>query len=145
MTMVFADTLYWIALINSRDQWHQRVIAINADLVEARLVTTDSVLTELANFFAEYGEVMRRKVGLAIRTVLSDEQVEVVSGTRKTFLDWLTLYESRSDKAYSLTDCIAMNVMRSHGITDVLTHDAHFTQEGFHICCELNTEFRERR
>jgi predicted nucleic acid-binding protein len=50
-----------------------------------------------------------------------------------TFLDGLTLYESRPDKSYSLTDCIAMNVMRKRGITDVLTHDAHFTQEGFHI------------
>ena len=31
------------------------------------------------------------------------------------------------------SDCIAMNVMRKRGITDVLTHDTHFTQEGFHI------------
>lgn len=95
MSTVFADTLYWIALINSRDQWHQRAVSINADLSEARLVTTDSVLTELANFFAEYGDIMRRKVALAIRTVLSDEQVEVLSETRQTFLDGLTLYESR--------------------------------------------------
>jgi predicted nucleic acid-binding protein len=133
MSIVFADTLYWIALINSRDQWHQRAASISADLRDARLVTTDSVLTELANFFAEYGEIMRRKVALAIRTVLSDEQVEVLSETRQTFLDALTLYESRSDKAYSLTDCIAMNVMRKRGITDVLTHDTHFTQEGYNI------------
>jgi predicted nucleic acid-binding protein len=45
----------------------------------------------------------------------------------------LRAYESRSDRAYSLTDCIAMNAMRKRGITDVLTHDTHFTQEGFHI------------
>jgi uncharacterized protein len=133
MKTVFADTLYWIALINSRDQWHQRTVTINADIRDARLVTTDSVLTELANFFAEYGEIMRRKVALAIRTILNDEQVEVLSETRQTFLDGLTLYESRSDKAYSLTDCIAMNVMRKRGIIDVLTHDTHFTQEGFQI------------
>lgn len=133
MTTVFADTLYWIALINSRDQWHKHAVSINADLSDARLVTTDSVLTELANFFAEYGDIMRRKVALAIRTVLSDDQVEVISETRQAFIDGLTLYESRSDKAYSLTDCIAMNVMRKHGITNVLTHDLHFTQEGFHI------------
>ena len=133
MSAAFADTLYWIALINSRDQWHQRAVSINANLSTARLVTTDGVLTELANFFAQYGDTMRRKVALAIRTVLSDEQVEVLSETRQTFLDGLTLYESRSDKAYSLTDCISMNVMRRRGITDVLTHDAHFTQEGFHI------------
>ena len=133
MSTVFADTLYWIALINSRDQWHQRAVSINAELSEARLVTTDSVLTELANFFAEYEEVMRRKVALAIRSVLSDEQVKVLSESRQTFLDGLMLYESRSDKTYSLTDCIAMNVMRKRGITDVLPNDTHFTQEGFHV------------
>jgi predicted nucleic acid-binding protein len=133
MSAVFADTLYWVALTNSRDQWHQRAVAINADLSDARLVTTDSVLTELANFFAEYGHLMRQKVALAIRAVLSDEQVEVFFENRQTFLDGLTLYESRFDKAYSLTDCIAMNVMRKRGITDVLTHDTHFTQEGFRV------------
>ena len=129
MRIGFGDTLYWIALINSRDQWHQRAVSINAELSEARLVTTDSVLTELANFFAEYGEVMRRKVALAIRSVLSDEEVEVLSESRQTFLDGLMLYESRSDKAYSLTDCIAMNVMSKCGITDVLTHDTQFLSE----------------
>jgi len=87
----------------------------------------------VANFFAEYGDIMRRKVALAIRTVLIDEQVEVLNETRQTFLDGLAMYESRSDKGYSLTDCIAMNVMRKRGITDVLTHDTHFAQEGFHI------------
>lgn len=133
MSTVFADTLYWIALINSRDQWHERAVSIKTALADSSLVTTDSVLTEVANFFAEYGEVMRRKVALAIRTILSDEQVEVFSETRQTFLDGLTMYESRSDKGYSITDCIAMNVMRKRGITEVLTHDTHFTQEGFHI------------
>lgn len=36
-------------------------------------------------------------------------------------------------KAYSLTDCISMEAMRQEGITDILTHDNHFTQEGFTI------------
>jgi uncharacterized protein len=103
MSIVFADTLYWIALINSRDQWHERAVSIKTALTDASLVTTDSVLTEVANFFAEYGEIMRRKVALAIRTVLSDEQVEVLAETRQTFLDGLATYESRADKGYSLT------------------------------------------
>jgi len=51
MSIVFADTLYWIALINSLDQWHQRAVSISAELTDARLLTTDTVLTELANFF----------------------------------------------------------------------------------------------
>jgi len=45
----------------------------------------------------------------------------------------LELYARRLDKEYSLTDCISMNVMRDEGITDILTNDHHFTQEGFTI------------
>jgi|SRR5690349_11502052 len=133
MTLVFADTLYWIALINARDQWHERAVSIKTTLADSSLVTTDSVLMEVANFFAEYGEVMRHKVALATRAILIDEQVEVISGSRQTFIDGLTMYEARSDKGYSLTDCISMNVMKKRDITDVLSHDNHFTQEGFRI------------
>jgi len=43
------------------------------------------------------------------------------------------LYEQRPDKEYSLTDCISMQVMKAMGITEVLTHDRHFVQEGFII------------
>jgi len=48
-------------------------------------------------------------------------------------LEALALYEARPDKFYSLTDCHSMQVMRREGLTDVLTNDHHFTQEGFHI------------
>ena len=133
MTIVFADTIDWIALINARDQWHERAVSIKTTLADSRLVTTDSVLMELANFFAEYGDVMRRKVALAIRAILTDEELEVVSVNRQTFVDGLAMYESRSDKGYSLTDCFSMNVMSKQGITDVLSNDHHFTQEGFRV------------
>jgi uncharacterized protein len=43
------------------------------------------------------------------------------------------LYKDRPDKEYSLTDCISMQVMRREGLTEVLTNDHHFTQEGFRI------------
>jgi predicted nucleic acid-binding protein len=57
--------------------------------------------------------------------------VTVISQTHQSFLAGLVLYEARPDKDYSLTDCISMNVMRAEGITEILTHDGHFTQEGF--------------
>ncbi|MFI5386712.1 MAG: nucleic acid-binding protein, partial [Fimbriimonadales bacterium] len=40
-------------------------------------------------------------------------------------------YKARPDKEYSLADCISMEAMRQEGITEILTHDNHFTQEGF--------------
>lgn len=41
------------------------------------------------------------------------------------------LYAARFNKGYSLTDCISMQTMRHLGVTDVLTNDRHFEQEGF--------------
>lgn len=41
--------------------------------------------------------------------------------------------EATLANCYSHTDCLSMLIKRERGITDVLTHDAHFTQEGFHI------------
>jgi len=67
------------------------------------------------------------------RQILDDPSVDVLSPSHALFLDGLALYESRPDKGYSLTDCISMHVMRRDGLTDVLTNDRHFTQEGFHI------------
>jgi predicted nucleic acid-binding protein len=36
-----------------------------------------------------------------------------------------------SDKGYRLTDCISMQTMHREGLTDILTNDKHFEQEGF--------------
>ena len=44
-----------------------------------------------------------------------------------------TLYEARPDKDYSLTDCRSMVALRALGISEVLSNDHHFTQEGFTI------------
>ncbi len=43
------------------------------------------------------------------------------------------LYNARLDKGYSLTDCVSMNVMREQNISEILTNDDHFEQEGFQI------------
>jgi predicted nucleic acid-binding protein len=57
--------------------------------------------------------------------------VSVIPQSRQGFLDGLALYEVRPDKGYSLTDCISRQAMRREGLTDVLTNDRHFEQEGF--------------
>jgi predicted nucleic acid-binding protein len=41
------------------------------------------------------------------------------------------LFSARPDKGYSLIDCISMQTMYREGLTDVLTNDRHFEQEGF--------------
>lgn len=62
---------------------------------------------------------------------MSNPGVEVRQQSHQSFLNGLALYKARPDKGYSLTDCISMEAMRQEGIGEILTHDQHFTQEGF--------------
>ena len=132
MRRFFVDTFYWIALTNRRDQWHQRVQAFNRVLIAYHFFTTDEVLTEFLTFCGEGTPETRAQAALFARRVLTDPHVTVFPQADASFLEGLALYESRLDKQYSLTDCISMQVMRRAGLTDVLTNEHHFTQEGFH-------------
>jgi uncharacterized protein len=133
MRRLFVDTFYLIALSNPRDQWHQRVLAFSQSLTDVRLYTVDEVLAEFLTFCSTAGAHVRTEAARTVRNTLSDQQWTIFPPSRISFFDALTLYESRPDKEYSLTDCISMHVMRREGMTEVLTNDRHFTQEGFHI------------
>lgn len=132
MRTVFADTWYWIALANPRDEWHQAATVIGPQLGPCHIVTTDEVLVELMAFFSKrYGAELRKAAVQLVHKVMNNPNVKVLPQTRDSFVRGLRLYEMRPDKEYSLTDCISMESMREHNLIDVLTHDHHFTQEGF--------------
>ena len=131
MTGVFADTIYWVALAHRKDQWHARAVQVSQQLGSTPLVTTDEVLDEFLAHFSGCGRQMRTQVARTVRDLLNDPALTVLPQSRRTFLAGLDPYEARPDKGYSLTDCVSMATMREEGITEVLTHDDHFAQEGF--------------
>jgi len=133
MRRFFADAFYWIALLSPRDQWHARVLAFAATLDAYHFYTTDEVLTEFLAFYSTANATVRTQAVAFVRAMLDDEDITVIPQTRAGFLHALDLYAARPDKQYSLTDCHSMQVIRHEGLTDVLTNDHHFTQEGFHI------------
>ncbi len=133
MKIVFADTLYWVALTNPNDQWHQVARDASARIGPARLITTGEVLVEFLNFYAEYGSLLRQKAVDLTKRILGNPNVSVVPQTRDSFSLGLKFYESRKDKQYSLTDCISMETMCEHQVQEVLTNDHHFEQESFTI------------
>ncbi|MDX2212734.1 MAG: hypothetical protein SFY66_05535 [Oculatellaceae cyanobacterium bins.114] len=133
MRTLFADTFYWVALINPADDWYSRVLNVSSSLGQIQLVTTDEVLTEVLTFYSEAGSRMRQRTVAFVDNVLSNTTIQVIQQTHDSFLSGLKLYRDRLDKGYSLTDCISMNTMQNLSITEVLTHDQHFVQEGFMI------------
>ena len=67
MWLVFADTLYWGATLNPRDQYRVQVIHAREALGEIRLVTTDEVLTKLLDGLAQRGAHLRQAAAHAVR------------------------------------------------------------------------------
>ena len=133
MKLVFADTVYWVALINPKDEWRNQALSATPLLSDAVIITTDSIMIEVLNFFAERGDEARRRAVAVVEQLLISPNTEVAPQTRDNFLSGLTFYKSRADKGYSLTDCISMITMRERNIAEVLTHDRHFVQEGFTV------------
>jgi len=131
--VLFADTFYWAALLNPGDAFHAPVVSFSRTLGSARLVTTDEVMTEVLNWFCRSGLYWRGKAAALIHDLRSDPNVDVLPQTRADFDAAFALYEARTDKGYSLTDCRSMVAVRALGVSEVLTNDHHFTQEGFMI------------
>ena len=140
MKKVFADSSYWIAVVKPKDQWSGAADQARKSLGSgAILVTTDEVLIEFLTALSSGGPSLRRTAAKMVRAILGNANVRVVQQTREGFLKGVTRYESREDKEYSLTDCISMNVMESHAMSEVLTNDHHFEQEGFKVLIQRNS------
>ncbi|MBM4439527.1 MAG: type II toxin-antitoxin system VapC family toxin [Candidatus Rokubacteria bacterium] len=125
---VFVDTVYWLALLNRNDRWHRDAVDWSGR-IEGPLVTTDAVLTEVADALCRAD---RRHLAIeALGAIRDDRAVTSVPGSAKLFSEGLKLYGARRDKDWSLTDCISFTVMKERKIQSALTADIHFVQAGY--------------
>lgn len=131
MKAVFADTFFWVALLNTNDSRHNEVTQWLAHHQNMSIVTTDEVVIEMLNAFSGKGSHFRKIAGQYATSIITGGIFDVKPQSRHSLQEGLTLYLSRLDKGYSLTDYISMTVMRRQSISDVLTKDVHFTQEGY--------------
>ena len=123
----FADTFYYLALMNPADARHVQAVRLSHD-VGGRTLTTAWVLTELADGLTA---VRTRTQYARIETALySSPHVTVLPPTDELFWRGSALYRDRPDKTWSLTDCISFVAMKDRGITRALTGDHHFEQAG---------------
>lgn len=128
MKKTFVDTFYVIALINKRDEYHEKANELVEYYDKLPLLVTDAVLLEIGNALARNHKQEAIKVLEEFR--ISD-RIEIVRLDETLFEGAFDLYKNHSDKAWGLVDCISFVVMRENGITDALTHDLHFSQAGF--------------
>ena len=128
MRAIFADSFYFFALANDRDQAHARAVAFNRGFA-GQLVTTRWVLAELADGLC--GQSTRASFLSILDLLESDPDVVIVGSTDELWQEGIALYRDRPDKDWSLTDCVSFVVMQREGLRDALTGDRHFEQAGF--------------
>ena len=127
MSKVFADTFYFLALLNKNDEAHARALQYSAQIEQ--LVTTEWVLTELADGLASSRH--RSMFTQTRQELLADADVQVIPLDMQLHEEGIRLYASRADKEWSLTDCTSFVVMQREGVAEALTGDHHFEQAGF--------------
>jgi predicted nucleic acid-binding protein len=127
---VFVDATYYIAALLPRDRLNKRATDASAELHDARLVTSELVSVEVFNHMSNLGPVARQRAVDFYRGLLTDTLTAVVRPDAALIGRAVALYEERGDKGYSLIDCVSMLICRDRVITEVLTHDHHFEQEG---------------
>jgi uncharacterized protein len=127
MNAVFADTFYFLALLNERDAAHSKASLFDA--TTRPLVTTAWVLTEVGDAMAA---PENRPAFLELLEMLQDSpDARIIGPTDELFARGIELFRQRVDKEWSLTDCISFVVMNDERVTDALTGDRHFEQAGF--------------
>ena len=128
MTFAFADTFYFLAILNAKDAAHQRALEFSTSHNTA-LLTTAWVLTELADALADLSH--RHAFRKVVDDLWADPDTIIVPPSRRLFEQGVDRYNARSDKEWSLTDCISFVVMEQHDVDEALTGDHHFEQAGF--------------
>lgn len=128
---LFLDTGYVIARFNRRDQHHGKAKQLAGTVAAAQeLWTTDAVLLEIA---AALSHPDHRPIAMTIWDEFhgGDPRCSACEATGARLEQAVELFRERSDKAWSLTDCLSFVVMSEEQLVDALSADHHFKQAGF--------------
>jgi predicted nucleic acid-binding protein len=66
-----------------------------------------------------------------IKDLLENPDIETIWVDETLHREAMTLLLARQDKTYSLCDAVSFVLMRQRNVTEGLTTDHHFEQEGF--------------
>jgi len=131
MTPIFIDTVGFLALWNSRDQWNERATTAFAKLTVggADFCTSSHVMLECGNAAAR---MPFRADLIEVREQLRADGKLIVPTEADETAAW-TAYARGEAADAGIVDHVSFAVMRRLGITQAFTNDRHFRAAGFDI------------
>jgi len=125
---LFLDTSGLLCIHDEDDFRNEK--AIEFFTKAKRLLTTNYVLTEFVPLSYARGKNRTESFSF-INDLLFVPRLELVWIDENYHNQAMKLLENRLDKTYSLCDAVSFVLMREYKITEALTTDRHFEQEGF--------------
>lgn len=131
MKTVFADTGYWIAMINKKDSLHQKARQLTLQMNPFKIITSEMIFSELLDSFSQQGSFLKQATVNLINRSYNNPNIDIIPQTPQLFRQALDLYNQRLDQQWSHTDCSSFIIMQDSQITEALAYDKHFEQARF--------------
>lgn len=121
------DTSGLLCMVHRREPQHEKAVSLY-DEGTIRLIH-NYVLDEFVSL--AHARHFSRHAALDFsERLINDSEVETIWVHEALHLNALALLRARPDKSYSLCDAVSFVIMRERGISEGLTTDRHFEQEG---------------
>lgn len=126
------DTSGLLCLFDRRDHRHTaaRDFYGKARRHPSPILTHDGVLAEFVALAQARGAPRLAALNF-VNDLLANPAIEIIWTDELWHRTALTFLLARLDKTYSLCDAISFLLMRDRALTNALTTDRHFEQEGF--------------
>jgi uncharacterized protein len=126
---VLLDTSGLLCYIHQNEPQHQEAVQL-LNSTNKKFLTHSYVLAELIAL-ALIRRFPRPAVLTFVMDLLDNPDIETVWVNEQLHREAMQLLIDRQDKTYSLCDAVSFILMRHRGMTEALTTDRHFEQEGF--------------
>lgn len=123
------DTSGLLCYVHQNEQQHQEAVQFLSS-TNKKFLTHSYVLAELIAL-ALIRRFPRLAVLAFVMDLLDNPDIETVWVDEQLHREAMKLLMERQDKTYSLCDAVSFVLMRQRGMTEALTTDRHFEQEGF--------------
>lgn len=123
------DTSGLLCYIHQNEPQHQAAVQF-LNSTNKKSLAHSYVLAELIAL-ALIRRFPRPAVLTFVMDLLDNPDIETVWVDAQLHREAMQLLMDRQDKTYSLCDAVSFVLMRQRGITEALTTDRHFEQEGF--------------
>lgn len=123
------DTSGLLCYLHRDELQHDKAVRLIHD-INSGLLTHSHVLAELVAL-ALVRRFPRAEVLAFVVDLVDNPDIETIWVDEQLHREAMQLLVDREDKTYSLCDAVSFVLMRQRSMTDALTTDRHFEQEGF--------------